>query len=139
MTASQQSSTGNCEIFGNIRTAWGNASPDPVATGADVELSSESKGSPAIPFTMRVTVPAHIMVREVQGESVLLNLNSERYFGLDEVGTRMWAALVASASVQAAYEVLLGEYDVGAEQLRNNLQELIAKLVENGLLEVRSE
>ncbi len=88
---------------------------------------------------MRVTVPAHVMVREVQGESVLLNLNSERYFGLDEVGTRMWAALVASASVQAAYEVLLGEYDVEAEQLRQNLQELIAKLVENGLLEVRSE
>jgi len=79
------------------------------------------------------------MVREVQGESVLLNLNSERYFGLDEVGTRMWAALAASASVQAAYEALLGEYDVEAELLRNNLQELIAKLVENGLLEVRSE
>ena len=88
---------------------------------------------------MRVTVPAHIMVREVQGESVLLNLNSERYFGLDEVGTRMWAALVASASVQAAYEVLLGEYAVDAEQLRQHLQELIAKLVENGLVEVRSE
>ncbi len=88
---------------------------------------------------MRVTVPAHVMVREVQGESVLLNLNSERYFGLDEVGTRMWAALAASASVQAAYEALLGEYDVEAELLRNNLQELIAKLVENGLLEVRSE
>lgn len=117
----------------------GNASPDPVATGADVELSSESKGSPAVPFTMRVTVPAHVMVREIQGESVLLNLNSERYFGLDEVGTRMWATLTTSASVQAAYEVLLGEYDVEAEQLRQNLQELIVKLVENGLLEVRSE
>jgi hypothetical protein len=88
---------------------------------------------------MRVTVPTHVMVREIQGESVLLNLNSERYFGLDAVGTRMWATLTTSASVQAAYEVLLGEYDVEAEQLRNNLQELIAKLVENGLLEVRSE
>ena len=117
----------------------GNASPDPVATGADVELSSESKGSPAVPFTMRVTVPAHVMVREVQGESVLLNLNSERYFGLDEVGTRMWATLTTSASVQVAYEVLLGVYAVDAEQLRQHLQELIAKLVENGLLEVRSE
>ncbi len=104
-----------------------------------MELSSESKGSLAIPFTMRVTVPTHVMVREIQGESVLLNLNSERYFGLDAVGTRMWATLTTSASVQAAYEVLLGEYDVEAEQLRNNLQELIAKLVENGLLEVRSE
>jgi hypothetical protein len=88
---------------------------------------------------VRVTVPGHVMVREIQGESVLLNLNSERYFGLDEVGTRMWATLTTSASVQAAYEVLLGEYDVEAEQLRQNLQELIAKLVENGLLEVHSE
>ncbi len=88
---------------------------------------------------MRVTVPAHVMVREVQGESVLLNLNSERYFGLDQVGTRMWATLTTSASVQAAYEALLGEYDVEAEQLRKNLQELIAKLVENGLVEVRGE
>ncbi len=111
----------------------------PSPRGADVELSSESKGSPAVPFTMRVRVPGHVMVREIQGESVLLNLNSERYFGLDEVGTRMWATLTTSASVQAAYEILLGEYDVEAEQLRQNVQELIAKLVENGLLEVRSE
>lgn len=87
-------------------------------------------------FTQRVSIPAHVMVQELGGESVLLNLHSERYFGLDEVGTRMWALLTASESIQAAYDALLEEYEVESELLRRNLEELIAKLVENGLVEV---
>jgi hypothetical protein len=37
----------------------------------------------------RVTVPAHVLVRVLDKESVLLNIETERYFGLDETGTRM--------------------------------------------------
>jgi hypothetical protein len=37
----------------------------------------------------RVTVPAHVLVRFLDKESVLLNIETERYFGLDETGTRM--------------------------------------------------
>ncbi len=89
-----------------------------------------------VPFTMRVFVPKHVLVRQIEGESVLLNLQSERYFGLDEVGSRMWATLTTADSIQASYEALLGEYEVDAEQLRRNLEELIEKLIENGLVEV---
>ena len=89
-----------------------------------------------VPFTMRVFVPKHVLVRQIEGESVLLNLQSERYFGLDEVGSRMWASLTTADSIQASYETLLGEYEVDAEQLRRNLEELIEKLIENGLVEV---
>jgi hypothetical protein len=78
-------------------------------------------------------------MRELDGESVLLNLQSERYFGLDEVGTRMWVALSTSESIQTAYEDLLSEYDVDAEQLHQDLESLIEKLVEHGLVEVSSE
>lgn len=85
---------------------------------------------------MRVFVPKHVLVRQIEGESVLLNLQSERYFGLDEVGSRMWASLTTADSIQASYETLLGEYEVDAEQLRRNLEELIEKLIENGLVEV---
>jgi hypothetical protein len=88
---------------------------------------------------MKVVVPANVLVRELDGESVLLNLNSECYFGLDEVGTRMWTLLTASESVQAAYEKLATEYDVDAEQLRQDLDSLIEKLVDQGLLEVHAE
>jgi phosphoribosylformylglycinamidine (FGAM) synthase PurS component len=88
-----------------------------------------------ISFTTRVKVPTHVLIQEIGGESVLLNLENECYYGLDQTGTRMWAALTTEASIQAAYERLLGEYDVDAEKLRSDIQELIEKLIENGLIE----
>jgi len=78
------------------------------------------------------------MVRDVAGESVILNLATETYFGLDDVGTRMWKALEDNTTVQAAYQKLLHEYDVDPETLRRDFQELIGKLVEHGLLELDS-
>lgn len=90
-------------------------------------------------FSASLAVPAHVLVRQVENESVLLNLTSERYFGLDEVGTRMWTALTTSPSIQAAYETLIAEYEVEDARLRQNLEELVERLVANGLLEVRSE
>ena len=85
---------------------------------------------------MRVVVPADVLVRELDGESVILNLKSERYFGLDEVGTRIWAVLSTSESIQSAYEMLLSEYDVDGEQLRRDMQELVEQMVAHGLVEV---
>lgn len=81
-------------------------------------------------------MPGHVLIRQVDTESVLLNLENQRYFGLDEIGTRMWITLTTADSIQAAYDVLINEYDVDAEQLRQNLKDLIAKLVEHGLIEI---
>jgi len=92
-----------------------------------------------ISFEMRLSVPEDVLMRELGGESVLLNLNRECYFGLDEVGTRMWTALTASESIQAAYERLLDEYEVDGERLRQDLSALIEKLMEQGLVEVHGE
>jgi Coenzyme PQQ synthesis protein D (PqqD) len=92
-----------------------------------------------IPFSTRISVPADVLVSALAGESVLLNLKSEKYFGLDEVGTRMWGALTSSGSIQEAYETLLAEFDVEAEQLRQDISDLIAKLVEYDLIEVHDQ
>lgn len=86
----------------------------------------------------RVAVPAHVLVRFLDKESVLLNIETERYFGLDETGTRMWQLVTVAPSVDAAYLQLLDEYDVEAELLRSNLTDLLTRLVENGLLQVTS-
>lgn len=85
----------------------------------------------------RITTPEGVLVRELEGESVLLNLASESYFGLDAVGTRMWAALTGSDSIEAAYEKLFAEYEVEPEQLRADLRDFVARLVDAGLIEVR--
>ncbi len=70
---------------------------------------------------------------------MLLNLEKERYFGLDPVGTTMWEVLTKANSVEAAYEVLLSTYDVEPQRLRQDLEGLIEKLVANGLLETSNE
>ena len=91
-----------------------------------------------ISLTDRVVVPSHVLVRFLDKESVLLNIETERYFGLDETGTRMWQLVTAAPSVEVAYQQLLDEYDVAPELLRENLTDLLARLVENGLLQVAS-
>jgi hypothetical protein len=91
-----------------------------------------------VPFTNRAAAPAHVMVRYLDRESVLLNLETEQYFGLDETGTRMWQLLTASPNIDAAYQELLEEFDVEPELLRANLVELLGRLVESGLLQVHA-
>jgi hypothetical protein len=92
----------------------------------------------AISFAQRVVVPDDVLVRELDGESVLLNLATDSYFGLDAVGTDMWRALVGSASIQEAYELMLAEYEVVPETLLRDLAELVEKLQEHGLVEMSS-
>ncbi len=87
-------------------------------------------------FRDRGAVPAHVLVRILDRESVLLSLETERYFGLDETATRMWQLVTASQDIEAAYQELLAEYDVEPELLRTNLTDLLGQLVENGLLQV---
>ena len=85
-------------------------------------------------FQKRAVVPDNVLFRELEGESVLLDIETETYFGLDEVGTRMWSRLTESPSVQQAYDILQGEYDVTPETLKSDLTELIERLADKGLL-----
>jgi hypothetical protein len=90
-----------------------------------------------VSFEDRVEMPSHVLVRFLNKESVLLNLETERYFGLDETGTRMWQLVTASPNIDAAYRELQNEFDVEAEVLRSHLTELLGRLVENGLLQIQ--
>jgi hypothetical protein len=94
--------------------------------------------SMTIPFDSHVRVPDDVLVSHLDGESVLLNLRSECYFGLDEMGTRVWE-LLKSGSIQSVYETLLAEYDVDPERCRLDLTELLDNLVQQGLVQVAPE
>ena len=87
-------------------------------------------------FLDHVEVPKHVLVRFLGKETVLLNLEAECYFGLDEIGTRMWQVVTAAPSIENAYAELLAEFDVAPELLRQNLSELLGRLVDLGLLRV---
>jgi coenzyme PQQ synthesis protein D (PqqD) len=89
-----------------------------------------------ISFSDRVRIPDDVLISRLQEESVILNLDSERYFGLDDVGTRVLNVLNASDSIEAAYGVLLEEYDVDGQVLREDLLALVESLARQGIVKV---
>ena len=93
----------------------------------------------SISFDRKLRISPETLINMIEDESVLLNLKSESYYGLDQMGTVMWAALTSSDSIQAAYDKLLHDYDVEPGTLRADLNALIDKLVDKGLLEVSGE
>ena len=89
-----------------------------------------------ISFSTRVSVPDNVLFRQLEDESVILHLNKEVYYGLDDVGTRMWTVLAESETIQAAFDILADEYDIDPKSLENDLTGLVEKLVDKGLLEI---
>ena len=87
-----------------------------------------------VSFTDRAIVPANVLIRFLDRESVLLNLNTEKYFGLDSVGTRMWQLVTSAPTIDGAYYQLIEEFDVDPQTLRSDLSALLDHLVENGLI-----
>ena len=90
----------------------------------------------SVPFSERVTIAPDVLFRLVGDEAVLLNLTTELYLGLDLVGARMWTVLNDAPSIQAAYDALLQEYEVEPDRLRQDIDELLGQLLEQGLIEV---
>jgi hypothetical protein len=84
----------------------------------------------------RVRVNDGVLFQELQGEAVLLHLDSGMYFGLDSVGTRMWQLIVAHEGLGEVARAILAEFEVSEEQCTSDLLNLVAKLEERNLITV---
>lgn len=78
-----------------------------------------------------------VFAQEVDGEMVLLDMESENYFGLDEVGTSIWQAMQEKETLKEVFDALLEQYEVEAEVLERDLSDFVGKLLESGLVEVK--
>ena len=87
-------------------------------------------------MTTKYRVPTEVRFRELGDEAVLLHLESGEYFGLNEVGTRMWNALIEHRAVEPVVTELSRVYDVSKSQLRRDLLALVSSLREQRLLEI---
>lgn len=88
--------------------------------------------------TQKLVPPKDVLIRELAGEAVLLKLDSEMYFGLDDVGFRVWTALTSADRVAEAHQALLAEYAVEPEVLWKSIEAFVAQCSEYGLLNVAS-
>ena len=88
-----------------------------------------------IPSERRVQISPEVLFQEVSGETVLLDLKSESYFGLDVVGTRMWGLLQSGSTLGEVVEALLSEYEVDRETLESDVGKLLEDLEQAGLIQ----
>jgi hypothetical protein len=85
-----------------------------------------------------LVVPDDVIFRELDGEAIILNLATGIYFGLDEVGTRLWALVTESGTLQHAVDVMAAEYDVERSVLEHDVLELAGGLLDKGLVQVKA-
>jgi PqqD family protein of HPr-rel-A system len=84
--------------------------------------------------TSRFKIPTEVMARQVGDETVILDLVSGTYFGLNPVGARIWQLIAEGASHEETLQQLLLEYSVAPEDLRRDLDALLTELQQHGLL-----
>ena len=89
--------------------------------------------------TRRVIPMPDVLIQDLDGEAVLLNLAKGQYYGLDKDSYHMYKVLISSDSVEAAFNALAQEYEVEPGRLRSDLDQFLSRLLENGLVAFSDE
>jgi hypothetical protein len=86
----------------------------------------------------KVKISDNVLFQQINNECVLLDMDSEQYFGLDDVGARMWQILSEDGDPEKALTQLLSEYDTDENTLRQDLVNLIAELGNEKLISIEN-
>ena len=84
----------------------------------------------------RTRIPEHVVHRDFPGETVVLNLETGQYHGLNATAGRMFAALQEAGSIGTAAITLADEFGMAREQIERDLVDLCNALADRGLLEI---
>ena len=88
---------------------------------------------PPVILDQRIGRSDDVLAQEVGGETVLLDLASEQYFGLDPVGTRIWELIADAPPLARVYDTLCAEFDAEPGRIRSDLLALVQQLLDAGL------
>jgi hypothetical protein len=86
-----------------------------------------------------IELSSEVLFRELQGEAVLLDLKSQRYFGLDETGTRIWQLIQEHGEVREVVRRMLEEFDVEREVLEGDVERFLEELAQARLVSVKDD
>lgn len=85
---------------------------------------------------MTVRLAVGVLFQELDGEAVLLNARSGQYFGLNELGARIWKGLAAGDPMGGVLSAITSEYQVSEDRLIGDVSRFMATLEKAGLVEV---
>ena len=73
---------------------------------------------------------------DLAGETVLLSMKTAHYYGLADVGARIWSLVREPKSVAAICDTIASEYDVSPERCQADVVRFLQELAQHGLVEV---
>jgi hypothetical protein len=76
---------------------------------------------------------------DLGGEVAILNLRAGMYYGLDDVGARVWQLLQEPAVVGDIQATIAQEYEVEPTRAREDVLALLKQMADEGLIEVKDE
>lgn len=86
------------------------------------------------PADARYAISQDVVHRVLDGETIVLSLESGTYFGLNATGTRVWSLIEEGASRSAIIERISSEFDHPIDSVRSDVDELLATLQAKGLV-----
>jgi len=89
-----------------------------------------------ITLRSNLRIPSYVVFAFVEGDAVLLNTRTNKYFALTEVGAHFWTYFKEGKNLYESYQALLDEYEVEPSQLQQDILELVNQLMENSLVEL---
>jgi hypothetical protein len=92
--------------------------------------------TPTISLDDTPVIGEDVVFRELEGEIVILNLEKGEYFGVDDVGTRVWTLLAEGRSLRQVADMMVSEYDVPRETVAADLLRLAGELISHGLIRI---
>ena len=84
--------------------------------------------------TRRYKHAPHAAWRHVEGEAIILDLNTSVYYSLNDTGARIWERLGEGAPPEKIAEELSGEFEVKAEAAARDIEQIVARLLKESLL-----
>jgi sulfur transfer complex TusBCD TusB component (DsrH family) len=91
----------------------------------------------SIPDTATVVAAGDLLSSAFGPELVILNLRDGVYYGLEDVGARLWSLLQQPVAVSAIRDALVAEYDVEPARCGRDVRALLQDLAARGLVEIR--
>jgi hypothetical protein len=83
-----------------------------------------------------VVVTDDVVSCDLDGEAAILNIKDGVYYGLDPIGAKIWNLIQKPILLDNVLQVIMDEYDVDKDRCKNDILELIEKLLENGLVKI---
>lgn len=77
----------------------------------------------------------HTLSRDLDDKTIILDMSEGVYYGLDDVGVRIWQLMSQGLRLTDICDTLLNEYDVTRRELEGDIIKLVDELLARKLIE----